>query len=654
MFVGLTLVVASCAADDSQDALDYTVVIGKDVGRVFDHALSPDGTRLAFGVPVDGQGAIMVANTDGSDVTRLTFGVWDQDPVWSPDGRWIAYFAEAPDFDLFVVPSAGGDTRALALGQSVDRPQGWLPDGSAVVFWRAGRGSNLQTLAVDLDGGDPRALVTATDGNVDAAVSPDGSMVAYELMMGGNHSVWVQSVSGGEARQLTTEGMEHVTSQHMWSPDSRFLLYRSMRTGTSDIWLVDVQTGDQRQLTTDVRNDRDPRWSPDGRWVAFTSDRGGQTDLWIVSAQGGEARRATNDLAVEGEPEWSPDGSTLYYGSVDETEQLQVTTLDGSESRPLAGWDGYQIGDAVVSPDGSTVLFESNRSGHWDLWSVPLAGGDPVPFATSAFSDGDPQYSPDGSQVAFMSWRGGSGDVWVTTTAGSEPRRLTDWPSFEGFPTWSPDGSMMAFVSDRDGSQRDVWVVPAAGGEPRRLTTDAGAGKADWSPDGQYLYYVGAAAGGASEVYRVAVDGGTPVGLGANARAGGQDAIGALSPDGRHYAYGAFEGGWAFIEVIPTDGGAARRLTSRTERVYQPTASWAPDGRSLLVVDYDFSSDTYDIHRVTWPDGEWQPLTATTDASESVAAFLPDGTGMVVEHSTGSAQVLSVDVTPLLHDGTDE
>ena len=403
-----------------------------------------------------------------------------------------------------------------------------------------------------------------------------------------------------------------------------------------------------------VTNLSSPAMSPDGRWVAFTSDRGGQMDLWIVSAQGGDARRVTNDLAEEVAPDWSPDGSTLYYGSADETDRLQVMTPDGTESRTLAGWDGYQIGDAVVSPDGSTVLFESNRSGHWDIWSVALAGGEPVPFAASPFTDGDPQYSPEGSQVTFMSWRGGSSDVWVTAADGTEPRRLTDWPSFEGLPTWSPDGSMIAFVSDHDASQRDLWVVSAAGGEPRRLTTNAGAGRAEWSPDGEHLYYVGAASGGTSEVYRVPVAGGTSVGLGANPRAGGREAVGALSPDGRHFAYSAFEGGWAFVEVVPTDGGSPRRLTARAERVYQQTVSWAPDGRSLLVVNYDFESDTYDIHRVTWPDGEWQPLTATTDASESVAAFIPDGTGMIVEYGKGIAQILSVDVTPLLQGGTDE
>jgi Tol biopolymer transport system component len=401
-----------------------------------------------------------------------------------------------------------------------------------------------------------------------------------------------------------------------------------------------------RQLTSDIRNDQGYAWSPDGRWIAFRSDRGGQWDLWIVAASGGAAMRVTDDLAVEGVPEWSADATTLYYNRFDTQADLRVMAADGAAApRTLVSWTGYQIGNAVISPDGQTVLFQSNRSGNPDIWSVPFAGGEPAPYAVSPLVDGAPQFSPDGSVVAFQSDRAGSLDLWVMPAAGGEARRLTEWPSTEENPVFSPSGAQIAFVSNHDGAQLDVWVVPVAGGEPRRLTTGASnVGGLAWSPDEQSIYYVGGTADGQRDLYRVGVSGGRPQALGASAGIG----FGALSPDGSHYAYSTYEGGWAFVEVLATAGGPPRRLTTRTERVYQNVVEWSPDGTRIIVQEYDFTNDKNHIAALTWPDGARVPLTDSPESSNIFQDHSPDGSEILFGIFVNQSSIMSVAVAGLL------
>jgi hypothetical protein len=164
----------------------------------------------------------------------------------------------------------------------------------------------------------------------------------------------------------------------------------------------------------------------------------------------------------------------------------------------------------------------------------------------------------------------------------------------------------------------------------------------EFGQDGRTIYYVGLRPTADRDLFRVSIDGG-PEPLGASPSI----IPGDLSPDGTHYAYPAIEAGWAFIDVIPTAGGPPRRLTERTERVYQNAVRWSADGTSLLVRDYDYPADTYDLTRVTWPGGEWQPVTQSPGTTESPGPSTSEGRTLVVTNAIRS-RVLSANVAPLM------
>lgn len=638
----------ACTKAPVASPADATVVVSDSLGiPYYGGMISPDGSRLAWARTVEGKSAIFVSAPDGSDPVQLTSGVWDRSPVWSPDGQWLAYQAESPSFDVMVVPAAGGQPRQLTTGVERDLPVGWLPDGSAVVFEHAAAGGSRMMIA-PLDGGPIRSLTPDLPGARSAGLSPDGTMLAFEMLGDdGALTIWLMDYPGGEPRQLTFDGFEDPLTTTMWSPDGRHLVYTSRRTGTLDLWIADVTSGELRQLTSDIRDDYNATWSPDGQWIAFLSNRGGQVDLWVVPSAGGEAVRVTDDIAVERLPNWSPDGTTLYYHRAAEDAGLALLPVEGGETTPVLDWPGYPIEDGDLAPDGRSVVFESSRSGNPDLWLVPVAGGEATPFAASPFGSRSPRFSPDGSQVLFLSTRAGSSDIWIAPAVGGEPRRLTGGPANETTAAWSPDGERIAFSSDRDVAGTDLWVVPADGGDATRITTgNLQPEELSWSPDGTTIYFTGARPGGGRELYRIAADGGAPVPIGASANI----ASSRLSPDGRQVAYSSYEGGWAFIDVVPTAGGTPRRLSNRAEQIFQPWSEWSPDGSLLAVADLDITTnrDALDLQTVRVADGTWRRLTSTASRSEGPVEFTPDGRQILVVLAVESNQVRAATVGSLL------
>ena len=235
---------------------------------------------------------IFAVRPDGSGLTAVTQS-WADDvaPVWSPDGRWIAFVS----------------FRDTLTGK-------WdLEKGSIYITeFDLVRGISLGNVRRVTDG-------TASDGW--PTWSPDSQRIAFEAKRDGNWDIWIINVDGTGLTRLTSHPAE---DRHpAWSPDGQQMAFTSKRGGNEDIWVVDVQAalagaGDSQavNLSQSPRRDRYPMWSRDGHQLAFATRRDEDYEVYVMGADGSNQRNVSNSPdSTEGLADWSPDGKALVLYS---------------------------------------------------------------------------------------------------------------------------------------------------------------------------------------------------------------------------------------------------------------------------------------------------------------------------------------------------
>lgn len=638
--IGASVLVAACAGERAPSTPPSKALSAEGV-RNIDIAYSPDGSHLSWLAPSTGAGwELWVGNADMTSprklpVTTLFTGT---PAVWSPDGKLIA--ALANNFgpaNVVVVPVAGGDARRVTTGAGVQLPGSWYPDGDRFSFIASVEGT-IRGFRTSLSRGGETPLVPSEKHAYFGAWSKDGSHIQYMDIDGQRTTMWIADSLGGSPRQLTTEGFESTpSSQSGWSPDGKEVLYESRRTGTSDLWVAPIDGGPRRQLTRDLRNDYNGTWSSDGKWIAFISDRGRQIDVWVVPSAGGQEIRVTDTPEEEAVPLWRPGTHELTFVTRSIKSGVWSETLDGKETRLTP--DSVSATWFNTSPDGSQINYVVERGGGiQDLLVMPVAGGAPRTLVSGGGSVGSPNWSPDGSRIVFISDRGGTPDVWVVDAVGGAPRQLVNWPGVEGPAVWSGDGKSIYFVSDHDARLGDVWKVSPDGGAPVRVTNDGSlTGLISRPGVADLLTATISVHGGQLSIARITADGRlAPVWERSNAFASylspAGDSVGAQieQPDGKMRGM-----------IVPMKGGAGRVFGGPNDS----PGPWSPDGKSMLY--YTQSAGASDLGVVTLVDGKTRRLT-TTPENEGGVEWTPDGKSVIFVRRQTVQRVTTVDLTKTL------
>jgi len=158
-----------------------------------------------------------------------------------------------------------------------------------------------------------------------------------------------------------------------------------------------------------------------------------------------------------------------------------------------------------ITPDGSKIAFQSDRTGSTEVWVCDADGSNP--FQTSSFGigqTGTPRWSPSGKRIAFDSRIGGEGNIYLVDPQGRVPRKLEIDTHGNTIPSWSHDGKWIYFNNGDDAATQSVWKVPSAGGHAVQLA-HAHATYQIESPDGQHVYFVRN-----KRLWRVGTDGSSP------------------------------------------------------------------------------------------------------------------------------------------------
>ena len=178
-------------------------------------------------------------------------------------------------------------------------------------------------------------------------------------------------------------------------------------------------------------------------------------------------------------PKWSPDGKRLALtstdGSPDGMTDVCVMDIEGIVLKNLTRSPGRdEVGS--WSPDGSKIVFFSNRDGNGDIYVMDSNGRKQVNLTNHPALDAAPTWSPDGTKIAFHSNReGGQDDIYVMNPDGANVMNLTRHPWEDRAPAWSPNGRWVAFHAFQVGGRPDIYVMDANGGNRAQLTKHPGS-----------------------------------------------------------------------------------------------------------------------------------------------------------------------------------
>lgn len=278
-------------------------------------------------------------------------------PVWSPDGRWLAYVARPAGARtlLFLIDMTDGQTHLLSNPGNFDYAPAWSPDSSQLIFIGTRGHDAYQDLFLlrlaDYDGdygGIARTAINLTNtpyAEGGAAWSSDGERIAYLADVQGGRSLFTLDLATGGLTAVAVTAI-HNDPPPVWLPDGGTLLYMGFTGIHSD--LCTLPPALSAGICAGPSGDFDgyPALSPDGTGIAFIGERRGVNTLAWMSPDGGVVLRLAAGVRAA-VPAWSPDGAWIAYSAVqDGREHLRRVRPDGSEDQVIVRRDGRQVSPA--------------------------------------------------------------------------------------------------------------------------------------------------------------------------------------------------------------------------------------------------------------------------------------------------------------------
>jgi Tol biopolymer transport system component len=455
----------------------------------------------SFGqLPIKAERAILLSTSEGS---RMDVDI-------SPDGKTIVFDLLG---DLYIVPSKGGKAKQITRGLAYDRRPVWSPDGKHLAYISDSSGAN-HCWIMDADGRNTRQMDHGEELAMFATLSwaPDGTMV---MVMGK-----LYHLAGGELPMP-----KQIDQSAEFSPDGRFIYYYHQ-----DFWNIgkidslkqfDCHTGMVSKEFSPGIKFYNPMVSPDGRWMAYVSgisDSTPKCNLRLMDLRTGKDKLLAYGIdqfrTVSERYTFTSDSKKILIGYGGKLHILDIQTAKNDTVHfeanmvVLCGafdYNTYRINhDSIVvryvrsanrSPDGHHLVFGALNQ----IYMMDLPNGKPRLLTDQTDEQFQPVYSPDGKWIAYVTWNDtAGGNLWRVSADGGNPVRMSNSPGHFKNPVWTPNGKFIAvfdgsfygnkFYDNRDLCQTVLFSVGnnkmieiADSGDPRETLA--------FSPDGNNILF---------------------------------------------------------------------------------------------------------------------------------------------------------------------
>jgi eukaryotic-like serine/threonine-protein kinase len=476
-------------------------------------ALSPDGRAVVFGAQAPGAKPTLWVRFMEQVSARELAGTEDaQDPFWSPDGRWIGFYAAGK---LKKIPASGGPVQVVTEAASDFRGGTWGP-GDTILF-----GSGSEIVGVNSAGGKTTPVTTSTASHNDRTPHflPDGNHFLYSIQAGASDQtgVYVGSLDsktnkllihvassavyvspgyllfvdgdallaqGFDAERLELKGQPFVVAEHVGRNSALMSAVSASGTGTIAYAAAISQNGRLTWIGRDGNpldlaaipegDYTDFRLAPDEKHVAtsLVDPKTGNIEIWLADLVRNNTARFAFGGVINASVLWSPDGGRLAFRGFRNgglIEFFQRSAAGGGSDQPVLRAEAYRAAQILSlnliptdwSPDGRHIIFSvpSPASGN-DLWLAPLTeDGKPAKFIASPYEEMQGNFSPDGRLAAYTSNESGKFEIYVETFPRTDRRaKVSTNGGYE--PRWRADGGELYYLSD----ERKLMAVSVGAG----------------------------------------------------------------------------------------------------------------------------------------------------------------------------------------------
>ena len=319
------------------------------------------------------------------------------------------------------------------------------------------------------------------------SLSPDGNFIAFIADLQGIPQIWIRSLAGGEPLPVTSGNSP--ASHPSWSPQSNQIVF-SRGIDSPSIWSVPPLGGQSPTLL--IEEGRNPRLSLQGDRMVFEK----RNEIWTAGGDGTHQQKVkgipvVDLLIVDREPSFSPDGSRIAFFQPEDGPMGDIWVIPsiGGQAKQLT-FDNHYGGGLVWTPDGTHIIFTSQRGGSKTLWKIAASGGNPEPVLKSPGEDSNPEISRDGMRLFYVRTRNQWELILRDALSGkSIELRKTITDMF--YPSFSPDGDRIAFFATAEGGDIQLFTIRTSGTELTQVTRTQGERNVfpTWSTDGSALYF---------------------------------------------------------------------------------------------------------------------------------------------------------------------